>query len=445
MTTETQTPAWFQYPEFNWKQKQAVVIGAGIAGCQITWQLVRQGWQVTLIDRENKIAQQASGNPAGIISPKMTAQASMGEDFYISCFDYAIQQLSELKKRQTNLDWHTCGLLQLAHNTREEQRWQSLKDRNFDREFLQLVDQHQSSEIAGIPLKYKASYFPQAGWINPISYCEALLADCSSNCTVMLESDVINLEKKLNTWQVSNQKKQTIAEAEAVIITTGKDLNQFSQTNNLPSMPVAGQTTIAPTNAFARQLKTTIGHEGYLTPTSDQTSKLTFGASFDRSFKLNRKDQVEISAETDQANLNQLSKYLPELADSFIEIDSAHAAVRMTTPDRFPYVGGLADTAFYTKNYHDLYQGKQYKKYPNAQYLEGLFVLAGLGSRGLTTSGLCAKVLSDIMENDSPGGNQHDNQHENQTIQDNCHPARYLIKDLKHAVKSTPQSNSQIR
>ncbi len=430
MTPHNQTLAWFRYPKFDQQHRHAVIIGAGIAGCQMAWHLVQQGWQVKLIDREKKIAQHASGNPAGIISPKMTAQVSAGEDFYVSCFDYAIQQLSDLKTRQTHLDWHACGLLQLAHNAREEQRWESLKDRCFNKdftsEFLQLVNQKQSSEVAGIPINYKASYFPQAGWINPFSFCEALLKDCGVNCKVVLESDAISLNKRENDWQVIDQDNQVIAEAEAVIITTGKDLNQFIQTKDLPSMPVAGQTTTAPTNSFASQLKTTIGHEGYLTPASVKTSQLTFGASFDRNIA-----KAEIDVDTDQKNLNQLNKYLPELADSFTEIDSGHIAIRMTTPDRFPYVGGLADTDFYNDNYHDLHQGKQYKTYPNAKYIEGLFVLAGLGSRGLTTSGLCAKVLSDIMNNDSVD----ESPDRIQGIQENCHPARYIVKDLNRAIK----------
>lgn len=432
-----QSPAWFRYPTFSWQEKQAVVIGAGIAGCQMTWHLVQQGWQVTLIDREKKIAQQASGNPAGIISAKMTAQASVGEDFYVACFNYVIQQLDCLKKHHQGLDWHACGLLQLAHNTREQQRWQALKKRHFDKGFLQLVERQQSSHIAGMPLNYKSSYFPQAGWVNPVSFCETLLADCGASCTVILENDVVSLARTQGSWHVFNSQHQAIAASKVLIITSGKDLNQFPQTNHLPSMPVAGQTSIAPTNAFAGQLKTTIGHQGYLTPASKNTAKLSFGASFER-----HNTHAEKNAKTDQINLQQLKKYLPELAASFTEVNSAHAAVRMTTPDRFPYVGGLADREFYTKNYHDLHHGKQYKEYPNAQYLDGLFVLAGLGSRGLSSSGLCAKVLCDLLENKALGEHQHasQNQHayqqmdQHQLIQEYCHPARYLLKDLKRGV-----------
>lgn len=431
MEKDCYIPSWFQYPRHTWQDKKAVVIGAGIAGCQTAWHLVQKGWQVTLIEREQKIAQQASGNPAGIISPKMTALPSHGEDFYVNCFEYTIQQLASLKKNHQTLDWHACGLLQLAHNAREEQRWKSLQqrvsDQELDSEFLQCLDQEQTNEIAGIPIDYKASYFPQAGWINPVSFCEALLIDCADKCDVILATDVINLERQNDTWHVQNQHNQTIASADIVIITSGKDLNQFSHTHNLPSMPVAGQTTSAQANPYSSQLKTTIGHEGYLTPISDTTSQLTFGASFERNI-----EHAELSVAIDNVNLKQLGKYLPQLADSFIETNSAHVAVRMTTPDRFPYVGGLADSDFYVENYHDLHQGKQYKEYPKAKYIEGLFVLGGLGSRGLTTSGLCAKTLTNILNNDMLNNDMNKNfSNEHYFIQQHCHPARFIIKDLK--------------
>jgi len=418
MKTSDETPPWFRYPKFNWDKKHAIVIGAGIAGCQIAWHLVQQGWQITLVEREKYIAQQASGNPAGIISPKMTAQPSSGEDFYVACFDYTIQQLTRLKENHKKLDWHACGLLQLAHNDRESQRWQSLKKRDFNHDFLQCIDEKQSSSIAGIPIDYTSSYFPQAGWINPVSFCEILLEDCGQNCKVILETDVINIRKNQGIWELIDRENKKIASAEVLVITSGKDLNQFAETKYLPSMPVLGQTTSAPSNDFAKQLKTAIGHEGYLTPVSDITSQLTFGASFDRNI-----NEASLDKNTDKKNLYQLQKYLPQVADSFAQITSAHAAIRMTTPDRFPYMGGIANNDFYQKNYADLHQGKQFKAYPHAEYIDGLFVLAGLGSRGLTTSGLCAKLLTDILESSI--------QEKSHSIMQNCHPARFIIKDLK--------------
>jgi tRNA 5-methylaminomethyl-2-thiouridine biosynthesis bifunctional protein len=82
------------------------------------------------------------------------------------------------------------------------------------------------------------------------------------------------------------------------------------------------------------------------------------------------------------------------------------------------------DIEFYKSNYHDLHQGKQWKKYPPTSYQNGLFILGGLGSHGLTTSGLCAKTLSDLLQNTLDSLQQ-------KILLQNCHPARYLIKDLK--------------
>ena len=252
MHTSDQTPAWFRYPEVQWQNKHAVVIGAGIAGCQMAWHLSQKGWQVTLIERHEQIATEASGNPAGVISPKMTARPSSGEDFYVACFNYTLELLEVLQQHDNQLDWHPCGLLQLAHEKREQQRWSALKDREFSEDFLQLLDEESTNKIAGIPLNYKASFFPQAGWINPRSFCESLLeaAISNTNCRKILATEAISLEKQNNDWHVLDDQGQSIANAEVVIIANGKDLNHFAQSRDLPTMPVAGQTTVAAATEF---------------------------------------------------------------------------------------------------------------------------------------------------------------------------------------------------
>ncbi len=417
MSDSNQIPAWFNYPNYDWQHKRAVIIGAGIAGCQIAWHLAQQGWKITLIERHDKIASEASGNPAGVISPKVTSKPSAGEGFYTESFDYTLSQLDQLQK--LGLEWHGCGLLQLTHSQREEERWQQLKGRGFDDTFLQLVDEVQTSKIANIPLPYKASYFPQAGWIDPAHFCEILSQH--NNCIKLLETKAIRLEKKHNHWHVLDENENSIALEEVVIIANGRGLTQFEQTQNLPSMPVAGQTTLGSASAYSKQLKTVIGHEGYLTPSDEKSNQHTFGATFDRN---NGNPQINQQADSD--NRSQLTQYLPEFADSLIDTESAHAAVRLTTPDRFPYAGAIPDWDFYKEHYDDLHHGKKWKEYPEAEYQNGLFVMGGFGSRGLTTSGYCAKILTDIIVN-KPLSNK-----DKITLQ-NCHPARYLIKQLKKA------------
>ena len=49
--------------------KKAIVIGGGLAGTASAEALARRGWQVTLIERNAKLAQEGSGNPLGVLYP----------------------------------------------------------------------------------------------------------------------------------------------------------------------------------------------------------------------------------------------------------------------------------------------------------------------------------------------------------------------------------------
>lgn len=416
MTATNQIPAWFKYPSYHWQKKRAVVIGAGIAGCQISWHLAELGWDITLIERNEKIATEASGNPAGVISPKMTSKPSTGEDFYTASFRYTLRQLQQLQKQ--GIKWHNCGLLQLTHNKREEKRWLALKQRDFSDSFLQLIEEHKSSEIANIQLPYKASYFPQAGWINPAHFCDVLSQH--KNINKLVNTQAIRIQKQHSLWHVLDTAHgNPIAQEALIIIANGKDLIQFEQTQHLPRMPVAGQTTLAEASEHSRKLKTVIGHEGYLTPADTKSNQHTFGATFDR-----HNNNPTLTEQANNENLSQLKQYLPEFTHSLMNTKSAHAAVRLTTPDRFPYLGAIPNWDFYHTHYDDLHHGKKWKEYPDGEYQQGLFALGGFGSRGLTTSGYCAKLLTHIIENKVVTEKE-------QTLLQNCHPARYLIKQLK--------------
>lgn len=420
MTKEIIDNPWFEYPKFHWNDKHAVIIGGGIAGCQMAWHLCQENWKVTLIERHDQLATEASGNIAGVISPKMTAKQSIGEDFYTHCFQYTLCLLQTLEQQGKPVEYDNCGLLQLTHNKREEKRWAALKQRKLSTDFLQLLDEKQASKKAGIPLPYKASYFPQAAWIKPASFCRAL--SNHPNCKLIVESEALSLKKKQESWLVLSDSEKEIAEAEVIVICSGKDLTNLEQTQFLPIMPVAGQTTSAKASIESQKLKTAVGHEGYLTPVID--GEHIFGATFERN-----EYNPQLTQDADNKNIQQLEKHLPQFSATLSSFKSSHIAVRMTSPDRFPYAGALPDCDFYKTNYHDLHQGKKHKNYPQAKYQKGLFVLGGLGSRGLTTSGLCAKMLCNVITNKA---NKNSNALlEKTNLQRYCHPARFIIKQLK--------------
>jgi len=155
-----------------------------------------------------------------------------------------------------------------------------------------------------------------------------------------------------------------------------------------------------------------------LTEPCETSGQHIFGATFNR----NQFD-ISLSEKDDETNLNQLRKYLPQLADSLTKPISSHAAIRITTPDRYPYVGAIPDVAYYKQEYADLHHGKHWKKYPDAQYHKGLFINAAYGSRGLTTAGLCADILACIIDGEQPEIDAR--------IVQAIHPARFLVRSLQ--------------
>ena len=56
---------WFARPAAHAGERQALVIGAGLAGCASAASLAARGWQVTVLERHAGVAEEASGNPQG--------------------------------------------------------------------------------------------------------------------------------------------------------------------------------------------------------------------------------------------------------------------------------------------------------------------------------------------------------------------------------------------
>jgi tRNA 5-methylaminomethyl-2-thiouridine biosynthesis bifunctional protein len=69
--------------------REAIVIGAGLAGCALVERLAARGWHVTLIERHAQIASEASGNPAGVFHPLMTRDDNVASRLTRSGFLHA--------------------------------------------------------------------------------------------------------------------------------------------------------------------------------------------------------------------------------------------------------------------------------------------------------------------------------------------------------------------
>ncbi|WP_323156067.1 FAD-dependent oxidoreductase, partial [Pseudomonas alvandae] len=97
----------------------ALVIGGGLAGCASAASLAARGWQVTLLERHAGLAEEASGNPQGVLYLKLSAHGTALSQMILSGFGYTRRLLEQL---QRGLDWDGCGVLQLAFDAKEAER-----------------------------------------------------------------------------------------------------------------------------------------------------------------------------------------------------------------------------------------------------------------------------------------------------------------------------------
>lgn len=411
-TSFKQSP-WFAIPNSSPTIQTAAVIGAGIAGAQIAHHLAGQGVKVQVIESEKYSATGASGNLAGILAPRINAQKSDGEAFYIAAFLYQLSQLKRLQHQCQDIHFTQHGLLQLAHNSVAQSRFQKLAERqDLPAELVTLLRAEQVSKILGQTSKHSAILIHSAGSLAPKRLCKALLAHDNIELRCNLEVESISHNSGKPVLSLAGNETMTY---DAVIIASGHQAAKFSDA--LQITPVRGQSSSA-TLAAEDSLPHALGHQGYVASIPGDDNKFIFGASY-----LKEDSNSQLRPLETQENLATLRKYAPQLADNLSDISDSHAGIRATTIDRWPIVGPLPDTQWYRAQYADLGKGRQYKVYPIAQYYAGIYVLTGLGSHGLTSAAYCANLLGHIILGKSPPASA--------KILRALHPARFLIRTLK--------------
>ena len=400
---------WFDRPNIEAKTRQAVVIGAGLAGCTVSHSLAQQGWQITLIERHDQIAQEASGNLAGVVMPRLTADMGADGQFYLSAFLHTSHWLSQLKKRAPSLPWFQSGVLQLC----DEKQQQRMAMLGLPKEVIEICDTATASLRCGLQTKRGGLFFSGGGWLDPAALCQWLLADQADHISTLLNQDALTLKQEAGTWQVIG-KKGVIAEAETVIITNAYKTERLLDTDIFTLQKVRGQLAYLPATQHSIGLKTPVCYNGYMIPAYKELHCI--GASYD------------IANESTEPDLESEIEILANLKDELPNFESANSvssrvAFRTTTQDHLPIIGPVPNIGFYQKEYADLHHGKPAWHYPKAEYLPNLFVSVGHGSRGLVSCHYAASMITSIL------GHQSTNL--TNLLYRTTHPGRFLLRKLK--------------
>ncbi|KJZ42794.1 MULTISPECIES: bifunctional tRNA (5-methylaminomethyl-2-thiouridine)(34)-methyltransferase MnmD/FAD-dependent 5-carboxymethylaminomethyl-2-thiouridine(34) oxidoreductase MnmC [Pseudomonas] len=415
---ETPAPAldkpWFARPAPLTGERQALVIGAGLAGCASAASLAARGWQVTVLERHDDIAQEASGNPQGVLYLKLSAHGTALSQMIVSGFGYTRRLLEHLQRGR---DWDDCGVLQLAFNAKEAERQAQLAAA-FPADLLHLLDQPEAQAVAGIGLAQGGLFYPEGGWVHPPALCQWQAAH--PQIQLLTHHDALELHKVEGRWQAWDGER-LLADAPVVVLAGAAEIQRFPESAELPLKRIRGQITRLAQTPQSQALSTVVCAEGYVAPA--RLGEHTLGASFD--FKSDDLTPTTVEHLGNLAMLEEISHDLVERlqADKLApESLQGRAAFRCTSPDYLPIVGPLADTQAFTQAYAAL--GKDARQVPDIEcpWLDGLYINSGHGSRGLITAPLSGELLAAWLDNEPlplP-----------RSVAEACHPNRFALRRL---------------
>jgi tRNA 5-methylaminomethyl-2-thiouridine biosynthesis bifunctional protein len=400
------------------KPEHVAIIGGGIASACLAYRLTQKNIKVTLYCKDETVAQGASSNHIGALFPLIHQQVDDISLFYQQAFWHAIKCYKKLHSEGFHFSHDWCGLLEVSYKEALEKRQHIFEQSSpWSEALITSVSAEKASELAGIPLKHGGLFMPSAGWIAPAELVNQFFqaAKTTHLLTIKCETNITALHQQNDkSWQLETN-RGVLNEA-LVIFCGGAESINLNVIDQLPLTSVRGQITTMKTNPDIRPLSTVICHKGYLTPANQEQHCI--GATFDKnSF------DTTANAEDDNYNLTMLEKCLPKLVPwNEQDISSSKARLRCMTPDHLPMVGAMPNQDEHKRIYAHLAKDKNWRYQETAPVIENLYVLTGLGARGLCT----APLLADILAADLTG----DQQPADNNMLFNLAPNRFIIRDI---------------
>ncbi|MFT6328760.1 MAG: tRNA 5-methylaminomethyl-2-thiouridine biosynthesis bifunctional protein [Bermanella sp.] len=444
--TPRQTPVFHRHPPTagteSLKQQHVAIIGGGIAAAICALKLIRAGKKVSLFCADKTLAQGASGNEQGGFYPQLNAEAGIASQIHAHSFLYARQFYDQLLLEGYCFGHQWCGVLQLCFSDSVTARYQNMmRKQTWPQSLVDWVEPEQASSIANLPITSPSLYLPLGGWLSPPDLVSACIdAAGKGDFNLYLQHRLVSivetesqLEKQLIFKHLEDNSEATVdTTADVVVLACGAESHLLSGLD-LPFRMTRGQVERVPTNTSLSGLSTVLCHKGYMTPAHNEHHAM--GSTYVKN-DMNteyRESEGELNLRMHQQALNNTSWSNKLALNKAVSDDNlshdlpdndlrGRAAIRCSLPDHLPVVGAFPLIEKQKTELGELYKAKADDYYPIPSVQSNVYLLTGLGSRGLTTAPLMAEILvSQLCSAPLPLDNR---------LLNAINPNRFVVRDL---------------
>ena len=380
----------------NLESQQAIVVGAGLAGAAAARALAQRGWHVQVLEMRSSVAHGGSGVPVGVLSS------------HVSLDDNPLSQLTRQGLQWTRrfaqahleegVDWRGQGVLErrITPEGADKKAWEQPAPDSVWHDHVHPASAALLSQTGLADASTPSVWHTQGAWIKPTALVHALLKH--DHIEVVTRAEVESLQRLASgEWQLRVKNHISIPNmgsshtystetAPHVVLALGAHtpdfLNQVLYVDHMGLHPIAGLVSWGlqqPQHVFPPFPVN--GHGSFVAGVPTQAGTAWYsGATFERNAMM-----AQVTPTAHAENQQRLARLLPavaaQLQDLFAQGEGLQAwqGVRCASVNRIPKVGPLDEAQF-----------------------PGLYILAGMGSRGLTLSLLCADVLAALMDNSKP-------------------------------------------
>ena len=381
----------------------SIIIGAGISGATAAYTLTQQNQKVLVLDK-NGIATGGSGAAGAFVSPKIgkgSALQTLTNEAFTYTKDFYRDTCPEY--------FHQTGVIRIPKDEGDAQKFSAYEEFN-DTQYENYTKEKLNS--LGIDVGFDSFYFSDAGDCDALKVCEFLLRGID-----VLKFNVSEIKRENGVWYVLRQAQEP-SDRQAQESSDGQDqepsgseasefLSEVSVTEPVEVVEVRAKNIVLATGYESdlvdlryMGIRGTWGTRGdfktHLGLKVSMHQAMSVGSNIDGIIKLGATHEKEVKdvvpcSEEQALNLKEKASSLIDTSD--LELKEVFCGMRAGSKDYFPLVGQVIDVPYMLETYPAVVRGAK----PALQYVDGLYVLNGLGGRGFVFAPLMAKMLAECI------------------------------------------------